>query len=304
METVDDYMTVLGEQYEYLNCDMDIEIAKQITNVLAKAGVMYRLFGRTKTLQSCIEKLNKKGEKYVLENKKMQDLVGIRIVLYYKDDINAVIRILDDKYKLVNKTMDTPNPSTFEPQRINCVYEIPENMSRMVGDMFYNNCLIDKTFEVQIRTIFSEGWHEVEHDIRYKFKDTWKTEIDNGRRLNSVLATLEICDLELMSITEDLAYNAYKRKDWESMIRNHFRLRFTHDSLTDSLVKIIDYKEDLGKSIFRYNRDELIWLFYRTRLPLKCDNVVYIINKDKINDERILAITPNPVASRLEELNS
>ena len=234
----------------------------------------------------------------------MQDLVGIRIVLYYKDDINSVMRILDDKYNLVDKTMDTPNASTFEPQRINCVYDIPDNMSRTVGDMYFNKCLIDKTFEVQIRTIFSEGWHEVEHDIRYKFKDAWRLEINNERRLNSVLATLEICDLELMSITEDLAYNAYKRKDWESMIRNHFRLKFTHDSLADSLSEIIDYKDDLGKSIFRYNRDELIWLFYRTRLPLKCDNVVYIINKDRIQDERILAITPKPVSSKLEELNT
>ena len=51
MEAVVDYIKNLNEQYEYLNCDMDKEIVKQINNVLAKAGVMYRLFGRTKSLQ-------------------------------------------------------------------------------------------------------------------------------------------------------------------------------------------------------------------------------------------------------------
>ena len=33
---------------------------------------------------------------------------------------------------------------------------------------------IEPTFKIQIRTVFSEGWHEVEHDLRYKCKDDWE----------------------------------------------------------------------------------------------------------------------------------
>ncbi|MBK7959276.1 MAG: hypothetical protein IPK03_14995 [Bacteroidetes bacterium] len=37
-----------------------------------------------------------------------------------------------------------------------------------------NNSLVDSTFEVQLRTILSEGWHEIDHDLRYKSINTGK----------------------------------------------------------------------------------------------------------------------------------
>lgn len=33
---------------------------------------------------------------------------------------------------------------------------------------------IDDTFEIQIKTMFFEGWHEIEHDMRYKGEELWK----------------------------------------------------------------------------------------------------------------------------------
>nr|WP_255419996.1 MULTISPECIES: hypothetical protein [Parabacteroides] len=28
---------------------------------------------------------------------------------------------------------------------------------------------IDSTFKIQVRTTLSEGWHEIEHNMRYKY---------------------------------------------------------------------------------------------------------------------------------------
>ena len=30
----------------------------------------------------------------------------------------------------------------------------------------FDAALIDNTYEIQLRTVLSEGWHEVEHDLR------------------------------------------------------------------------------------------------------------------------------------------
>jgi ppGpp synthetase/RelA/SpoT-type nucleotidyltranferase len=34
--------------------------------------------------------------------------------------------------------------------------------------------LVDNTFEIQFRTTLSEGWHEVDHLMRYKCKPDWE----------------------------------------------------------------------------------------------------------------------------------
>ena len=65
---------------------------------------------------------------------------------------------------------------------------------------------IDATFEVQLRTISFEGWHEIEHDMRYKSPygdDFWREDL--SRTLNSVLANLELCDWTTLNVFEKLA---------------------------------------------------------------------------------------------------
>ena len=63
------------------------ELKKSIEEQLKKCGLYYRLFSRVKNSESLAQKLNG-GEYGDGENdKKVQDLLGIRVVLYYSDDL-------------------------------------------------------------------------------------------------------------------------------------------------------------------------------------------------------------------------
>lgn len=277
------------------------EIEKIICKKLDKCGIMYRVFSRTKERESVKDKIKKKRDIYLSNGKKMQDLVGIRIVLYFKDDIDICIDILKQLFDVDNFEYDKPNAETFKPQRINYVFKMPEEIMK-VSDDISKICFIDNTFEVQIRTIFSEGWHEVEHDIRYKYLEEWNTVPDFSRELNGILAVLEICDHNIMSICEQLAYKKYKEKEWDSMIRNKFRLRFSHQSLDSGLSQILSDNPKLAKELFRFDREKLIYCFAENSMPRNCNNVVYIINEMQLHNEAISILTPSVIVDKCKKL--
>lgn len=47
--------------------------------------------------------------------------------------------------------------------------------------------LTDATYEIQFRTTLSEGWHEIDHALRYKCKTDWDKHEDEERAFNGIL---------------------------------------------------------------------------------------------------------------------
>lgn len=274
--------------YEELSEESKV-IEEYINNHLKDSGLIYRVFSRAKSKDSVIKKAKMKSEKYINENKKMQDSIGVRIVLYFSEDIDITISMLEDLFELDSIEYDRPDVDTFCPQRINIVLKKPDHIKR-VDSGVSEKCLIDNTFEVQIRTIFSEGWHEVEHDFRYKYKSDWEDEKEMSRDLNGLFAVLEICDRNIVGVLDNVAYNKYKKQLWESMIRNRFRLRFDKKPLSENIAKTVKNDTNISKRIFRFPKNQLVGLFYRTGIPVTFDNVVFLINHYAIKDDGIYDI--------------
>lgn len=300
MDTKDNFENQINKLYSAVLNTPEKDIEKLICKKLDKCGLMYRIFSRMKEKESVKKKIEKKKSLYLSNGKKMQDLVGIRIVLYFKDDIDICINILKELFEVDNYEYDQPNAETFKPQRINYVFRIPENILKIPDDIS-EKCLIDNTFEVQIRTIFSEGWHEVEHDIRYKYFEEWDSVPDLSRELNGILAVLEICDHNIMSICEKLAYKKYKEKEWDSMIRNKFRLRFSRQPLSKELVQILSNNSMLAKELYRFDRERLICFFAENAVPRNCNNVVYIVNEIQLHNKAISVLTPSVIAEKCKK---
>ncbi|MGX2951708.1 hypothetical protein ACWIUA_12555, partial [Ursidibacter sp. B-7004-1] len=126
-----------------------------------------------------------------------------------------VHKIISKLYKENNKdaSIDELTGETFKPIRYNLIYDLPPDT---ILDE-YNDLkeYIDLTFELQIRTVLSEGWHEVEHDLRYKFKGDWTKFPEEDRKLNGVYASLEIGEWTMLQILHSIAYKHYKDKNWE-----------------------------------------------------------------------------------------
>lgn len=121
--------------------------------------------------------------------------------------------------------------------RLNYICRLPADIKDLFSPVFFERCPIDDTFELQIRTVFSEGWHEIEHDLRYKCKEDWDDEDELWRTMNGIFATLETCDWSILALFDQLTYKMYMASNWEGMLRNKYRIRFATGSLCDDIKK-------------------------------------------------------------------
>ncbi len=285
------------------------ELQENIENLLNSAGIYCRVFSRIKSAESIEKKLSEKEKKYISEDRKMQDLIGIRIVLYFSDDVAICKKLVEKKYEIDDKNseIDCVSRDKFEAVRYNLICRLPERISSYFEKELWDNYLIDKTFEVQIRTIFSEGWHEVEHDIRYKHKDEWigSQYEEYARFLNSIFATLEMCDTSIINLMDKMAYNAYVNSKIEEMLRYKFRIRFSEEALDDSVKYILLNNRTLLKKIFRADRLEILQTISSPgfeAIPNTMNNIVFICNAIDVKDEELLQITPLLIMDRMSSL--
>lgn len=276
------------------------EITASISSKLSDVGIMFRLFSRAKSQESLKKKLDSDPD--YGNGKKLQDLIGVRVVLYFNDDIDTVREIISSSFDERSKdvSIDENRNDEFKATRYNIVYSLDQNYTDSLN-LKDESARIDNTFELQIRTIFSEGWHEVEHDLRYKCKSDWQGFDNESRRLNGVYATLETSEWTMIKIFDELAYSHYKNREWSAMFRQKFRLRFIDETLDDNLLEIFEDK-DLVKRFFRLDRSKLIKDMSRKGFyyPMKLQNLIYFANIHKIKDERVTALIP---AMMLEEMS-
>ncbi len=274
------------------------EIIDKITNSLDNLGIMYRVFFRIKENYSLEKKLG--NDVNYGKTKKLQDYIGIRIVLYFHDDIKTVRSIVSSLYEESSKdtSIDEFSKEEFKAVRYNIIYKLKESL-RIEKDREK----IDDTFELQIRTIFSEGWHEVEHDLRYKCKTDWESYDYESRLLNGVYASLETNEWTMLQIFDNLSYKHYKNKEWVAMIKQKFRLRFQEGELDPNIIKLLE-NENLAKSFFRLERNIIIRQMHEKSFayPLTLNNFFYFTNLLKVKNEEIKGITPPEMVKWFEKL--
>lgn len=287
------------------------ELKDQIERKLNKIGMYYHIFARVKEAHSLCQKLIRKDEEYREKNKDLQDLIGIRIILYYVDDIPVCRKIIESLFHIreEDSAIDIPKIDEFKPIRLNLVCDIPngeEGYIERMPEELWQEYRIDKTFEVQIRTIFSEGWHEVEHDIRYKHNKEWKNPnyYEFNRRLNGINATLEVCDNTIISVLDALAYQCYKEGRIVEMFRYKLRIHMVNEEIKQELQTILEDDNVLLKKFYRLERNEVLHILSDsifTSIPYSLSNIIYICNALLIKDERINKKMPKIIKSYVEQ---
>jgi putative GTP pyrophosphokinase len=279
------------------------QLNERLVNELTRSGLLFRLFSRVKDQNSIFEKFNRK--KYSEDGDLMQDLFGFRITTYFSDDVKIVVELCQKIFEQVELIYDEPEIDVFKPLRKNMICKLPIDLCTTFDEFKSNDerfSLIDKTFEIQFRTTLSEGWHEVDHLMRYKCKNDWADLNTESRMLNGIYATLETNDQALKALFDDISYQHYKAKRWEAMIRNQFRLRFTLQPLDIKIITHFNENPKLGKRIFKLNRKKIIDNYIKSTLtlPITFNSFVYFVNYCYLNDETIKELTPPIFLEELE----
>lgn len=275
-------------------------LATEIEDELIRVGVFFRIFYRVKTGESIEKKIIHKGENYYNgETKFLRDIIGIRVIFYFSDDLSLIYEHLKNYFVLIEETIDKNDETKFAPTRGNLIFRIPESFVKEFTDVTANK-IFDSTFEVQLRTILSEGWHEVDHDLRYKCIDDWQHSADLARNFNGILATLETSEYTILRLFEQLSNRHYKSKNLVALIRTKFRLRFANDSISEELIKLIN--NEIIREIHKLDRLEVIKCLFKSGiiLPITVENLIFMLNYHFIKNKKILDVTPKEL---LNEMN-
>jgi ppGpp synthetase/RelA/SpoT-type nucleotidyltranferase len=279
------------------------ELRRQVEDALFAVGLLARVFARGKDQDSLNHKIERNPGKYSTNGKLIQDAIGIRVALYFADDISLVKAILESKYQFdqASSTIDRPDRDQFSVTRYNLVFRLPDDL---IGGFTRASAghPIDTCFEVQLRSILSEGWHEVEHDLRYKAKDNWRDHDDLSRALNGVVATLETSEWSMGRIFDELAYRHYKQKNWSAMLPNLLRIR-VRGHISEALGNVLNLDPVAAKDLARVDRARLILSLFaaRPRVPVTMENLVLFWNAVGPRHDSLLPLTP---ALILESANS
>lgn len=276
--------------------NVKMSLLNTLVTKLNNAGIYFNSTSRIKSESSLLHKLE--TGKYSMQEggRKIQDIIGIRINLFYLEDMDICEKILEETFLLDNWSKTKNEENKFEAQKCNGVFRIPSKYLRNIPASVWNKPF-DQTFEVQFRTVLFEGWHEIEHEMRYKYKlgsdsketDLWTGHEDLSRVMNSIIANLELCDWSIMQIFNSIHDSQYKEKNWENAIRSKYRLRITQDPLKPELREYLDNNPDIVAQFHTVSKRELVEILLNKKYhkELTPDRVIYLINKEIVHNEYI-----------------
>ncbi len=149
---------------------------------------------RIKTKESIMNKLEKKGyEKTVANFDKIPDIIGIRIVVSFLNDIYAVVDTIKQSKNLIIKRqkdyVDNPKESGYISYHL--IVAVPIYLA---GKTEY----IDA--EIQIRTIAMDFWATLDHKIQYKFPNEIPNDIKEQLYESSLI--IRELDKRMMHLNE------------------------------------------------------------------------------------------------------
>ena len=205
IQELDPHAQELMAQYESLlpvYSQMEKVVPEKLKEVFDDAGIIIAaLEHRIKTGSSLAGKLKLKGGKYkdILD---ITDLVGIRVITFYIDDVDKVASIVERLFDVDwENSIDKRKAheiDSFGYLSLHYICRIPERLYRDPGHPELNKI----RFEVQMRTVLQHAWANMNHDTGYKSGVEIPTIY--MRNMSRLAGILELVDDEFSRIRRDI----------------------------------------------------------------------------------------------------
>ena len=219
------------------------EASNQLKKALSEQGIQLNTFERrVKTESSLMGKLEKKGYKYHTLSD-VTDIVGMRVVTYYTDDV--------DKVAVIAKNI-------FDIDWKNSVDKRKHQLNAFGYLSLHYICYLKKgplrniPFEIQMRTALQHVWSAIEHDIGYK--GAVKLPPEFVRQFSRLAGMLEMADDEFSRLRTTMT--DYRRQVQSLVKSGHF----SEVSLSsDSFQQLLELKpfDRLNQRIAAVNQAEI-----------------------------------------------
>lgn len=174
------------------------KLQKLIRELLQKHTIDAQIEYRTKDIAKFIEKIQREEKEYKNPLKEVTDLVGIRLIAYYKEDVDKIGEIIKKEFDVDLKN-SIDKAQILDPDRFGYLsvhYVI--SLSPLRKELTEWKAFANIKAEIQVRTVLQHAWAAIDHKLRYK---TAKEVPKNLRRqLFRLSALLELADGEFSNL--------------------------------------------------------------------------------------------------------
>jgi ppGpp synthetase/RelA/SpoT-type nucleotidyltranferase len=183
------------------------EALQLVVDVLDEAGINYlTVSGRTKSVASFAQKATRAVDGvrlYVDPLREIGDQLGVRVITYVRDDVDAVAELLADQV-VVTDDRDLGRETASEGRFGYASRHLQFTLDAAREGIPAYTHLRGRNVQVQIRTVLQHAWAEFEHDIRYKGTVPAEHAHDFDRRFTLAAGLLELADQEFATIRDRL----------------------------------------------------------------------------------------------------
>ena len=170
------------------------EAAALLASILDEAGINYlTIEGRAKSIASFAEKAIRTADGRPLYPDPLSDIgdqLGIRVITYVRDDVEAVAGLLAEQLPV----LDDRDFGELTASQGRFGYASRHLQVEIEG----------RVVQVQLRTVLQHAWAEFEHDIRYKGTVPPEHTSEFDRRFTLAAGLLELADQEFSAIRAGL----------------------------------------------------------------------------------------------------
>jgi putative GTP pyrophosphokinase len=147
-------------------------IDEHVRGLLQDQPRIDRISARAKDVDRFLKKATSEIEgqpKYSEPLNQIQDQIGVRIIVFYKSDVDRIDALVKRYFAAIEYRRVVPDSeSEFGYFGQHLVLVLPSD----IIEEHIDKALIPDFFELQIKTLFQHAWSEADHDLAYKPGDT------------------------------------------------------------------------------------------------------------------------------------
>ncbi len=189
------------ELYKKLRPDLELalqDIYQQLQKLAEKERLSVTVKYRVKRFENYCEKLVRLNKLQGSEMLQITDLLGIRIVCPFLEDLEAIEQLIAKAFEVLEMERKAEQHS-FREFGYDSVHLLIRTKALNGPDQLPHSCDV---CEIQLRTILQEAWAEVEHELVYK-SDIGMPNHSIRRKLASLNASLTLSDLIFQEIRDN-----------------------------------------------------------------------------------------------------
>lgn len=175
-------------------------VSQLLRDIATSADIsVHAIETRAKTVESFSEKSARAGKSYKNPLKEITDLCGLRLILYYQEDVEKFVSAIRAEFEIDKRSVDKRSElraDQFGYISVHLICRVRSNRTRLLEWRKYKNVNI----EIQVRTVLQHAWASISHALQYKHQSDIPDQF--VRQLTRIAGLLELSDEQFSELRQ------------------------------------------------------------------------------------------------------